>query len=67
MGIPEYWIVDFQGLDGVPSIGRLKQHTFTVFQLVNEDYGKSTFWLGQKIVSPTFPDLALKLDDVMPR
>ncbi|RZM77940.1 Uma2 family endonuclease [Leptolyngbya iicbica] len=66
MGIPEYWIVDFRGLGGVAFIGRPKQPTFTVCQLVNEDYVKSTFRLGQEIVSPAFPDLALKLNDVMP-
>ena len=67
MGIPEYWIVDFRGLGGVAFIGRPKQPTFTVCQLVNEDYVKNTFRLGQEIISPVFPKLALKLDDVMPR
>jgi Uma2 family endonuclease len=66
MGIPEYWIVDFRGLGGVAFIGRPKQPTFTVCQLVNEDYVKNTFRLGQEIISPAFPNLALKLDDVMP-
>jgi Uma2 family endonuclease len=67
MGIPEYWIVDYRGLGGVAFIGRPKQPTFTVCQLVDEDYVKSTFCLSQEIVSPAFPNLALKLDDVMPR
>ncbi|MGF1460039.1 MAG: Uma2 family endonuclease [Leptolyngbyaceae cyanobacterium] len=67
MGIPEYWIVDFRGLGGVAFIGRPKQPTFTVCQLVDEDYAKNTFRLGQEIISPAFPELALKLDNVMPR
>ncbi|MEM6839015.1 MAG: Uma2 family endonuclease [Cyanobacteria bacterium P01_C01_bin.120] len=67
MGIPEYWIVDFRGLGGVAFIGRPKQPTFTVCQLVNEDYVKNTFRLGQEIISPTLPNLALRLDDVIPR
>lgn len=66
MGIPEYWIVDFRGLGGVAFIGRPKQPTFTVCQIVNEDYVKSTFRLGQEIVSPAFPNLSLRLDDAMP-
>ncbi|MGF1460035.1 MAG: Uma2 family endonuclease [Leptolyngbyaceae cyanobacterium] len=67
MGIPEYWIVDFRGLGGVAFICRPKQPTFTVCQLRDEDYVKSTFRLGQAINSPTFPELALILDEVMPR
>ena len=67
MGIPEYWIVDFRGLGGVAFIGRPKQPTFTVCQLVNEDYVKNTFRLGQEIISPIFHNLALQLDEVMPR
>ena len=30
LGIPEYWIADFQGLGGTAFIGRPKQPTFTV-------------------------------------
>ncbi|MEM9117906.1 MAG: Uma2 family endonuclease [Cyanobacteria bacterium P01_F01_bin.56] len=67
MGIPEYWLVDFRGLGGVVFIGRPKQPTFTVCQLLGEDYEKSTFRLGQAINSPTFPELALTLNEVMPR
>jgi len=47
MGIPEYWTVEhFRGLGGVALIGRPKQPTFTVCQLINEDYVKNTFRLG---------------------
>jgi Uma2 family endonuclease len=67
MGIPEYWIVDFRGLGGIAFIGRPKQPTFTVCQLRNEDYIKQTFRLGQTIHSPTFPQLTLQLNEVMPR
>jgi Uma2 family endonuclease len=67
LGIPEDWIVDYRGLGGVAFIGRPKQPTFTVCQLLDEDYVQQPYRLGQPIVSPMLPSLALKLDDVLPR
>lgn len=66
-GILEYWIVDFRGLGGVAYIGRPKQPTFTVCRLVGEDYEQAQFRLTEPIVSPLFPALNLKLQDLMPR
>ncbi len=66
-GILEYWIVDFRGLGGVAYIGRPKQPTFTVCQLVGEDYQQTQFRLTEPIVSPLFPALQLTLQDLMPR
>jgi Uma2 family endonuclease len=66
LGIPEYWIVDYRGLGGVAFIGRPKQPTFTVCQLVGEDYVQQQYRLGQSIVLPMLPRLALTLDDVLP-
>ena len=65
--ILEYWIVDFRGLGGVAYIGRPKQPTFTVCQLVGEDYEQRQFRLTEPIVSPLFPALDFTLQDVMPR
>jgi Uma2 family endonuclease len=64
--IPEYWIVDFRGLGGLQFIGSPKQPTFTVCQLVNGVYQQQKYRLGDIIVSGLFPNLQLKLDDVMP-
>ena len=66
-GILEYWIVDFRGLGGMAYIGRPKQPTFTVCQLVGEDYEQRQFRLTEPIVSPLFPALNFTLQDVMPR
>ncbi len=66
-GILEYWIVDFRGLGGVAYIERPKQPTFTVCQLVGEDYQQTQFRLTESIVSPLFPALELTLQDLMPR
>lgn len=67
MGIPEYWVVDYRGLGGIEFIGRPKQPTFTVCQLVGEDYQKQRFRLGAAIVSELLSEMRLQLDDVMPR
>lgn len=64
--IPEYWIVDFRGLGGVQFIGNPKQPTFTICQLVNGVYQQQQYRLGDKISSSLFPNLELKLDDIMP-
>lgn len=64
--IPEYWIVDFRGLGGLQFIGNPKQPTFTVCQLVNGIYQQRQYRLGSAIDSNLFPNLQLKLDDIMP-
>ncbi|MGL5066173.1 MAG: Uma2 family endonuclease [Microcoleus sp.] len=65
--IPEYWIVDYPGLGGVAFIGKPKQPTFTVCQLIDEDYTQQQFRLGQPIISPLLENLQLRLDDILPR
>ncbi|MBP0016836.1 MAG: Uma2 family endonuclease [Cyanobacteria bacterium SBLK] len=67
LGIPEYWIVDYRGLGGIAFIGRPKQPTFTVCQLVGADYSQQKFRLGEEISSPSFPNLKFCLNDVLPR
>jgi Uma2 family endonuclease len=65
--IPEYWLVDYRGLGGIAFIGKPKQPKFTVCQLVDDEYQKAPYVLGQPIISPLFPELQLRLDDVLPR
>ena len=67
LGIPEYWIVDYRGLGGVAFIGKPKQPTFTVCQLIDEDYTQQQFRLAQLIISPLLNSLQLRLDDILPR
>ena len=66
LGIPEYWIIDFRGLGGLQFIGKPKQPTFTVCQLVDGIYQQQHYRLGDMISSYLFPNLQLKLDDFMP-
>jgi Uma2 family endonuclease len=65
LGIPEYWIADFRGLGGIAFIGKPKQPRFTVCHLVNGEYRQQQYRLGETITSPLFPELTLRLEDVM--
>ncbi len=67
LGIPEYWIVDYRALGGVAFIGKPKQPTFTVCQLVEDSYIQEKYRLNQCINSPLLSGLQLRLDDVLPR
>ncbi|CAN1209413.1 Putative restriction endonuclease domain-containing protein [Tumidithrix helvetica PCC 7403] len=67
LGIPEYWIVDYLGVGGVVFIGKPKQPTFTVCQLMGEDYNQKQYRMGKAIASPLLPDFQLCLDDILPR
>ncbi len=67
LGIPEYWIADYRGLGGIAFIGKPKQPTFTVYQLIGEEYQQTQYRLGQLIQSPLLPNLELRLDDILPR
>jgi len=67
LGIPEYWIVDYRGLGRVAFIGKPKQPTITVCQLIDQDYTQQQFRLGQPIISPLLKSLQIRLDDILPR
>ena len=64
LGIQEYWIVDYAAWGGRRFIGNPKQPTFTVCQLVDGEYELQQFREGDRILSPTFPNLALTVDQV---
>jgi Uma2 family endonuclease len=65
LDIPEYWIVDFRGLGGLQFIGNPKQPTFTVCQLINGTYQQQQYRLKDTIASHLFPNLQLKLEDLI--
>ncbi|MDJ1177246.1 Uma2 family endonuclease [Roseofilum sp. BLCC_M91] len=47
-------------------ISNPKQPTLTICQLVNGVYQQQPYRLGDSIRSYLFPELELKLDDIMP-
>lgn len=65
MGILEFWIVDYLGLGGRRYIGIPKQPTLSVYQLVDEEYQVSLFRQDERILSPTFPELNLTLEQIL--
>jgi Uma2 family endonuclease len=65
LGISEYWIADYAGLGGTRHIGKPKQPTLSVCRLVDGEYEIQQFRGNQTIVSPTFPDLKLRAEQVL--
>ncbi|GAA6619309.1 Uma2 family endonuclease [Scytonema sp. NUACC26] len=64
MGIPEFWIADYKALGGKKFIGDPKQPTFSVCQLVGDEYQITKFTGNDLIVSPTFPQLNLTAQQI---
>ncbi|MFS8118799.1 MAG: Uma2 family endonuclease [Microcoleus sp.] len=64
LGISEYWIADYLGLGGRRYIGNPKQPTFFVHHLVDDEYQMSQFRGDDRVVSPTFPELNLTVQQI---
>lgn len=64
MGIAEYWLVDYRALGAVRYIGKPKQPTITVCQLVEGEYQMQRFIAGQSVRSQIFPQLELTTDAI---
>ncbi len=63
-GISEYWLIDYLGIGGRRFIGSPKQPTFIRCTLVDGEYDLQPFRNGDRIISPTFPDFALTVNQV---
>jgi Uma2 family endonuclease len=64
IGISEYWIVDYLGLGGRRFIGNPKQPTILIHELIEVEYQVTSFQRTDRIVSPTFPELALTANQI---
>lgn len=64
LGIQEYWIVDYLGIGGRRYIGSPKQLTFTVCTLVEGEYELQQFRGDDRIISTTFPELLLTVNQI---
>ncbi len=64
MGIPEYWIADYLGLGAKKFTGNPKQPTFSVYQLIDDEYQVTQFRGCDRIISPTFPQLNLTAQQI---
>jgi Uma2 family endonuclease len=64
LGISEYWIADYLGIGGRRYIGNPKQPTFSVYQLIDGEYQVSQFRGSDRVVSPTFGQLNLSVQQI---
>lgn len=64
IGIPEYWIVDYLGLGGTKFLGKPKQPTISVYNLVEDEYQVSLFRGNERIISAAFPELNLTVQQI---
>ncbi|OCQ96027.1 hypothetical protein BCD64_11755 [Nostoc sp. MBR 210] len=64
VGIPEYWIVDYAALGGRRFIGNPKQPTISVYTLVDGEYQVQQFRNHERLVSQTFPELNLTVEQI---
>ncbi|MBW4669708.1 MAG: Uma2 family endonuclease [Cyanomargarita calcarea GSE-NOS-MK-12-04C] len=64
LGIPEYWIVDYDALGGRKFIGNPKVKTVFICELVDGEYQMISFRGTDRIVSPTFPQLNLTAQQI---
>lgn len=64
IGIQEYWIVDYLALGGTPYIGNPKQPTISIYELIDGEYLVSRFRSDERIVSPSFPELNLTVEEI---
>ncbi len=64
MGIAEYWLVDYAALGGRNFIGNPKQPTISVCNLVDGEYQISKFQNSDRLISQTFPELNLTINQI---
>ena len=65
LGIKEYWIVDYLAIASRSYLGNPKIPTVFVYELVDGKYQIKAFTGTDKIISPTFPELNITVEDVI--
>ncbi|WP_051044099.1 Uma2 family endonuclease [Baaleninema simplex] len=66
LGIPEYWIADYDAQGGRQFIGHPKRPTFSVCTLADDGAYDIRQFRGSEIVkSPTFPELQLTAEQIL--
>ena len=64
MGILEYWIADYAVFGPIRPIGDPKEPTLSVCQLVDPEYRITLFRGSDRIISPTFPNMDLNVEQI---
>lgn len=65
LSIPEYWIVDYLAIASRTYLGNPKVPTVSVYQLVEGQYQVQKFKGSDRILSNTFPELELTVEQVV--
>lgn len=65
LGIFEYWIVDYLAIASRSLLGNPKLPTVFVYHLVDGKYQVSSFKQSEKIISPTFAELELTVEQIL--
>ncbi|ACK67231.1 protein of unknown function DUF820 [Rippkaea orientalis PCC 8801] len=65
LGIAEYWIIDYQAIASVKYLGTPKIPTIFVYYLVNNQYEITRFTADNYLVSLTFPQLRLTVNQII--
>ena len=65
LGIAEYWIVDYLAIASRSILGNPKLPAVFVYQLVDNKYQASSFKNSERIISPTFPELQLTVEQIL--
>lgn len=65
LGIAEYWIVDYLAIASRSILGNPKLPAVFVYQLIDGKYQASSFKNSERIISPTFPELQLTVEQIL--
>ena len=65
LGIFEYWIVDYLAIASRAYLGNPKVPTVFVYTLENDRYIVQSFRGNERIISPTFPELEITVEQLV--
>lgn len=65
LGIHEYWIVDYLAIAARSYLGNPKVPTVFIYQLIEGKYQVKSFRGTERIISPTFPELQLTVEEIV--
>lgn len=65
LGIFEYWIVDYLAIASRADLGNPKMPTVFVYSLENDRYVVQSFRGDERIISPTFPELEITVEQLV--
>ncbi|MEG4285903.1 Uma2 family endonuclease [Microcoleus sp. A006_D1] len=65
LGIREYWIVDYLAIASRAYLGNPKVPTVFVYSLENDRYVVQSFRDNQRIISPTFSELEITVEQIV--